>query len=958
MDYLAYIAALGFVLAGSIGVVLVGRYRPTPWFAIPATAFLFVNAFLIFLPGIALDAIGDPLFQWVEWVLESAGLLLLAAMLAGLLCKGCLRVLLPLLLVTLAPILLSGVGWLAHGFWTGFVVLCALTCLSKSLRTAGHIRLFWMGFAGAFLFLAIPVDPGKIVWSFFEGQLVGTYFSFRVLANSASAALWFVSMWLWYRVETWERLALRPLGEDQRFTSSRSLTLIATTCAVLVMGYPALDLISKSLEDYRRSQLVVQARIAASSLEQVPLPEIEISGASVDSPAYLQWKAILSLIARTGDYGFAYLLTYRDGQAVFLADSEEPNSEDESLIGDVWTEIPQSVLEAIRVTGADAVPSVVGPYRDEWGVWVSALVPVPGWQIDGRPVWLGVDREAYDWQSSNLRLRQVGLAALTLLILILLFSFAIHRVNLEARWRVAQSHMRLSLSLQGGNLIAWEYDPVQDRLQLQGEVERLGLTDIVPVMNLASFLTLLPPASASALRGEWDKLLRMQTDEIHTEFALSENKERKRWAALKGKVLSKKGNGVPLLIAGTLQDITENKEWEQRLREEKEAADAANRAKSTFLATMSHEIRTPLNAIIGMSSLLCRQELPPKSKDFVHTILDSGESLLNLINDILDYSKIEAGKIDLEQKPFSLGALLRELEGVFAQQAHLKGLKFSIVLGEGVPLMVSGDVTRLKQVLMNLLSNALKFTAMGEVTLHVKERPGAIISFLVKDTGIGLSAEEQARLFVPYQQADSSITRRYGGSGLGLVISKRLAELMGGSILVSSTPGSGSEFELVMPLRVAPGESLAPGEKEEKPENARVEDSIISPLRVLVAEDNPTNQKVIQAMFTSIRQKIQLVENGELAVEEAARQHYDLVLLDVQMPVMDGLQAARLIREAEKETRSHALIIALTANAFKEDREQCLAAGMDDYYAKPIKLDQLRQLLVRARDARSRGGGI
>jgi signal transduction histidine kinase/CheY-like chemotaxis protein len=772
------------------------------------------------------------------------------------------------------------------------------------------------------------------------------------------AGLFLFALWFWYRVETWDRLTLRPSTRDRRFTTSRSALIGGTIFLVLALGYPALGLISNFLEEYRRDQLVLQARIAASALEQLPGPEIPPDRGEIDSPIYRQWKGILSLIARTGDYGFAYLLVWLDDRAVFLADSEEVGSDDESVIGDVWDGIPMSLANVLRGRDGNIIPEVVGPYRDEWGVWITALVPVPGWEIQGKPVWLGVDREAYEWQTANLRLRQAGIIALTLLLGILVFSFALHRVNVEARWQVAESHQRLSLSLQGGNLIAWEFNPEQDRLQLQGEVERLGLTDVVPIMDFEGFLKLLPDDSAAQIMREWQRLAEGAISDIEMEFPLHPTAGRERWAALIGKVLVQKRDGSPLLIAGTLQDISERKEWENQLREEKEAADAANRAKSAFLATMSHEIRTPLNAIIGMSSLLCRADLPPKSRDFVHTILDSGESLLELINDILDYSKIEAGKIEIEQISFSLVALLKEVENVFRSAASEKGLEFFVSKAEEIPAFVIGDSGRVRQVLMNLLSNAMKFTVEGRVELFVSKEGKNELRFTVRDTGIGISEQELGRLFQPFQQADSSITRRFGGSGLGLVISKRLAELMGGVISVESEPGKGSEFRVQLPLPEDRSARTSSGPTAEESEVSNDPGPSLAPLRVLIAEDNPTNQKVIKAMFSGLRQKVTLVENGALAVEKAAAESYDLILMDIQMPVMDGLQAARLIREAEAGRGTHALMIALTANAFKEDREACMHAGMDDYFAKPIKLDQLRQLLHRARGARSHGGEI
>jgi len=399
-----------------------------------------------------------------------------------------------------------------------------------------------------------------------------------------------------------------------------------------------------------------------------------------------------------------------------------------------------------------------------------------------------------------------------------------------------------------------------------------------------------------------------------------------------------------------------------------QAAEEANRAKSQFLANMSHEIRTPINGILGLTELLKDAALAPRECEQVDMISQSGEVLLGIVNDVLDLSKIEAGHMELDTVDFDLRALLGKIVDTLRQAAAAKGLGLEVELSAAVPAQVRGDELRLRQILSNLISNAIKFTHQGEIRITgntvsnrrdkahttARDKRMVIASLTVQDTGIGITAEQQARIFAPFIQADLSHARRYGGTGLGLAICKRLAELMHGQISVTSELGKGSAFTLTLPLQPV---------RAPLPSAAAASTAAAAPGglcgSVLLVEDNAVNRTVAHAMLKSFGLDVQLAENGVQALSAVAQGHYDLVLMDCQMPEMDGFDATRSIRRAEQTAAAQRVpIVALTANALEGDRLQCLAAGMDDYLAKPFKRDQLKTVLSRwlAAERRSNTG--
>ncbi|MCC7335058.1 MAG: CHASE3 domain-containing protein [Pirellulaceae bacterium] len=401
---------------------------------------------------------------------------------------------------------------------------------------------------------------------------------------------------------------------------------------------------------------------------------------------------------------------------------------------------------------------------------------------------------------------------------------------------------------------------------------------------------------------------------------------------------------------GTVVDITERKRQEQRLLESEQAALAASRSKSEFLANMSHEIRTPMAAILGYADVLLGHLKDPDNRNCVQVIQRNGQHLLELINDILDLSRIEAGKLEVEMESVSLPQLVADLQSLMQVRADAKKLDFRAVFTSKVPQTIATDPTRLRQVLINLIGNAIKFTERGSIVLSIGYSPSGVLTFSVCDTGIGMSDEQQQRLFKPFSQGDSSVTRSYGGSGLGLAISLRLAGMLGGDISMSSRLGEGSTFTVTLPIEtdntvpLVQPDLIAPAREHEPMESAT------RPLacRVLVVDDRRDVRHISQHFLEKAGAKVVTAEDGRFAIDvalaaHAAGQPFDLVVMDMQMPNLDGLQATAQLRSEGIQWP----IIALTADAMKGDRQRCLDGGCDDYLSKPIDHDKLVGMAAR-----------
>jgi signal transduction histidine kinase/ActR/RegA family two-component response regulator len=392
---------------------------------------------------------------------------------------------------------------------------------------------------------------------------------------------------------------------------------------------------------------------------------------------------------------------------------------------------------------------------------------------------------------------------------------------------------------------------------------------------------------------------------------------------------------------------------ERALAVAKEAAEQASRAKSEFVSRMSHELRTPLNAVIGFAELLQAEPLTPSQQHFVGLITSSGKHLMELINTVLDHAKIEAGGVTLERMTYDLDETIDAVRNIVLARANAKGLDLSIDTSPALPKRMVGDPTRLRQVLINLINNAIKFTDAGYVQLSITRETESLL-FQVRDTGIGMDAAMLQRLFKPFMQADESITRKYGGTGLGLVISKELVEAMGGHIEVESQVDVGTTFRVFLPLHQASEVQPRPLHHAHRGPSASADLPVSEcvPGRILVVDDNWVNQQLAAAMLGRLDLEFELADDGLIALERIARHPYALVLMDMEMPGLDGLSTTRRIRELEGDRgRPRVPIIAMTANALAEDRQRCFDSGMDGYVAKPMSLSILEQEIKRVLSA-------
>ncbi|MCK5334624.1 MAG: response regulator, partial [Gammaproteobacteria bacterium] len=553
----------------------------------------------------------------------------------------------------------------------------------------------------------------------------------------------------------------------------------------------------------------------------------------------------------------------------------------------------------------------------------------------------------------NARIRQykinAGLVALLALVILFLAMRSLSQyfqniIELKSH-QLKESRDQLTLALEGAGLGMWDWHPHTDKLTTN---------DI--------FLTMLgfQPDDFPETTERWSSLVHPDDLEPTIEvlkpyldgddgFYQSEHRLRTadgkwKWILDVGRVVERDNSGKAERFIGVHIDISEQKEREKQLLEANSKADAANMAKSDFLANMSHEIRTPMNAIIGMSKLALDGELQPREHNFVSKVNGAAKSLLGIINDILDFSKIEADKMELEIINFRMKSVFENLKNLLELKASEKGLELSCKVISEIPEVLKGDPLRLGQILINLVNNALKFTEQGKVSIEVKleETKDNLVTlhFCVTDSGIGMTDKQQKKLFQPFTQADSSTSRQFGGTGLGLAISRRLVEMMGGSIWVESKLGSGSQFHFTIQM-------LLGDAKEINKEAYNIEHAIshLEGAKILLVEDNLLNQELALEILNSSGIQVSIAENGQKALDTLDKEHFDGVLMDVQMPVMDGYTATREIR---KQARFQDLpILAITANVMTTDKEKTAEAGMNGHIGKPFEESEMLPLMAQ-----------
>jgi PAS domain S-box-containing protein len=516
----------------------------------------------------------------------------------------------------------------------------------------------------------------------------------------------------------------------------------------------------------------------------------------------------------------------------------------------------------------------------------------------------------------------------------------------ETLEQVEHSEARLKLALGLADVHVWEMDYQRRELLKTGAEETFFEQPCTYEQLYTDIYDTIDPRDRPEVEEQW----RIHIEEgapYHPQYRIKRTDDKEIWVESAVTLLNdQKGRTVRLV--GALQNITARKLAEQALVRAKDQAEAANMAKSTFLATMSHEIRTPLNGVLGMAQIMDAAELSDPQRERLQVIRKSGEALLAILNDVLDLSTIEAARLELEEAPFNIADLARGAHAAFSSVAAQKGLAFDLTIEDQAQGTYLGDSTRVRQILYNMVSNALKFTDRGEVLVRIAATHAGM-TLTVKDTGIGIAPERLGQLFQKFEQVDASVTRRFGGAGLGLAICRELALLMGGAVTVESRQDEGSTFTATLPLkRIA---DRAASEAQAGDEALADQANALPALRVLAAEDNSINQLVLRTMLQQAGVDPTIVADGREALDAWRRADWDLVLMDIQMPEMDGLTATRAIRDSESETgRRRTPIIALTANAMAHHIAEYAAGGMDGFVAKPIEVGRLFAAMDAALD--------
>ena len=857
---------------------------------------------------------------------------------------------------------------LVGGLWTGV----ALWRVARSARLGKP----WLLFAG-FAFAAYALAAGAIVpkSSYPPTSILNTDVFIATtgvpiqLIRGLLATAISVAFFKYYRV-TWRATSVMPANQTD---AGIERALIAVLAAMVLGGWGAAHMAGRHAEHEARDSLLDRIRLAAADLDAGSIRQLSGAPEDASTPAHQQLTRILTRFCDSqDDVRYVYLMGKRDTGVFFYLDTEPSRIERKpgSLTrpGDPYREASPSLLNAFA-TGS---PFIEGPLTDAWGTWVSGHAPI----LDNRTgqvlAILGMDLDSVQWEQPIARHRLAAICVVLIIALSLIYTFVTRQHLRETSESVVVSEQRfrsffetsplgiyLCLLDSDGRLILRDSNPAANRMTRSDHRQEAAnafpcLLTEEEIAHCTRAVNEATPWSSTRLEHENGRIRR--AFDIHA-FPTS-----------------------PGEAAITVTDITEAKQAEERLRashaetaaalererlageqleavighlrEAIEVAESATRAKSEFLANMSHEIRTPMTAILGFAeNLLDPSGTDDDRRHAVYTIRRNGEYLLNIINDILDLSRIESGRMTVEQIPCSPCEITAGVMTVLQSRADEKRLLFHLEYETAVPEVIRSDPTRLRQILLNLTGNAIKFTQSGRVRLTVRFVPGDTpqLQFDVSDTGIGMTPSQAESLFKPFVQADGSMVRRFGGTGLGLAISKQLARLLGGDVCIHSThPGEGTTFRITVATGPIDNVSMIDGQTavHQAPERDSLADQRQLICRILVAEDGPDNQRLLLHILKRAGAEVAVADNGRAAFDMALSawrtgKPFDAILMDMQMPELDGYEATRQLRKAGFAGP----IIALTAHAMAADREKCLNAGCDDYTTKPIDRKRLLALI-------------
>lgn len=671
------------------------------------------------------------------------------------------------------------------------------------------------------------------------------------------------------------------------------------------------------------------------------------------------------LISENPAFSEAYK-THKQRVSDLLADLSELASNNPSQISRLeefrhhYLELAAALENRIRTGETPNHTDIVNTYED-------SLVRIANTFLNEESTILRTRLENLQEHQNQLLVTVIGGIIGTALLLILLNGLLCRTMqNKKAVEKtLSETEERLRLAIEGTDDGVFDWDIRSGYIYFSPSYEKmLGLEPGSLNNNMDAVRACIHDNDRVAFGEKLDSYIQGNLSEYSSEFRMRHAEGRYIWVNSRAKAIRDK-DGNAIRFAGTNRDITYRKEAEKNLKNAKEDAEKANRAKSDFLAHMSHEIRTPLTAISGIAEILNKNNegLDERKSQLVKTLNASTTSLKELVNDILDFSKIERGEIDFFEEQFPLAQLYSEVISIMAVKAMEKGIQFSVDYSDVENFQYEGDKSRIRQILLNLIGNAIKFTDSGsvEVTVYIGEKQDKTPCLYteIKDTGVGIDKKALQWIFDEFKQGDSSVSRKYGGTGLGLPISKKLANMMGGDIKVTSKPGSGSCFTLVLPVR---GETFSNDNIDHSfssKMNDRVAKIIRDEQRALIVEDYDGNIVVLTYLLDEMGLDYDLVRNGQEAVDRWSARHYDVILMDIQMPVKDGLTATKEIRQLEAENNfSETPIIGMTAHALVGDKEKCIAAGMSDYLSKPINETELKEKILyfmeKAKDSPSK----